>query len=152
MKTFLTIVLIVVIVGFGIFYSKQSFDNIDFEFDFGGIDWKNVSVSSQGINVLVTVKNKNTFPIPFSNLLAKFFYNGKLIAQSSKVDTNNYSVPPNGQLQFIEKIDLFLVDISNISLLQKLVTKQKVEINYQVNIQVFKVTLPTIQNSFNIPY
>lgn len=152
MKTILIIIAVVVILGLLYLYSKLSVQKISFKFDIGKIDLSIISLSNPviNINVLTTIDNKNNFEISFSDLFVRLLYNDNLVAKSKNIDINKYKVPAKSSFSFNQELELY-INSSTIGLIKSLVSRQPVKIDYEVDVKIFNIKVPTIKDYFNLP-
>lgn len=130
----------------GIYFTKnkqQVIDNIKYKFDIGKINFSQI-ISLQpkaNVDIEITIENKNPIFIIFSDLNARLFQNGLLIAKSKKTNTKSYIVPINGEKTFV---DTFEVNLNILKLdLQS-------PIDYEIDVRIFGIKIETIKSSFTI--
>lgn len=135
-------------------YLAVSISKVYFKFDLSGISIGNLTSGSK-INLKINsyIENLNKFKINFSGLFVQLFYNNDLIAASTDVNTNKYTVPANGKFNFQEDIDLFinkasLLLVKNIAINK--IANKPTTIEYHVRVKLFNISIPVIKDSFTI--
>lgn len=154
MKTFLIIVLIVLVLAVIAVQVKMIWDNIKFEFGFKGIDVLNIDLSAisagTGGNVSVPIRakvtNDNGFDIPFSGLKVWFYYENTLIVQTSDdLASKSFNAPKHGHIDLVDPVNIYFNNAA-FSFLRNLGNKP--EVRYKVQMRIFGIPF-SYADSFN---
>lgn len=130
------------ITGIAIYVKRNEqrvIDDITFEFEIVGINF--AQLFNPIVNVKTIIENKNPFPIVFSDLYVKLFYNGELIAKSEKIDKSWHFVPIKGKTDFEHEMRI-MPSIVKI--------KQPITIDYEIDVRIFGFKIDTIKDSYTL--
>ena len=133
-------------------YILTVISKIYFKFDLSGIKLTELGIGGIGkVNIKINsyIENLNDFRINFSDLFVQLFYQNELIATSTSVDTNKYTIPSKGKFNFIGDMNLF-INTTTINIVKDIIAKKPVSVDYIVNVKVFNIAIPPIKDSFTI--
>lgn len=147
MKTFILILVIVVILGLvGYRVSKKAIDKISFSKP----TIRNLNLSSIGnsfstVDLTTTIENKNNFDIPVSGLYIELYYQGQLVGKST-VPSEKFIVPMNGSITITQNVTIYLNSTLNVA--AKILSKELITFDYIARGIVFNVVPLQIRDSF----
>lgn len=130
------------ITGIAIYVKRNEqrvIDDITFNFEIVGINF--AQLFNPLINVKTIIENQNPFPIVFSDLYVKLFYNGELIARSEQIDKSWHIVPIRNKTEFNHEMRVFAA-ITKV--------KQPITIDYEIDVRIFGFKINTIKDSYTL--
>src|SRR3972149_8141587 len=119
-------------------YILTVISKIYFKFDLSGIKLTELGIGGIGkVNIKINsyIENLNDFRINFSDLFVQLFYQNELIATSTSVDKNKYTIPSKGKFSFIGDMNLF-INTTTINIVKDIIAKKPVSVDYIVNVKV----------------
>lgn len=137
MKTFIIILVIVVVLALGYKYGKKAIDNFDFgNPKFVGADLKSIFSSSgfATVDLSTTITNKNNFSVPVNNLYIEVYYQGALVGKST-TPHDAFVIPKNGSINISQNISLAVTNTVNIA--AQIIGGQSVQFEYRIRAILF---------------
>lgn len=150
MRTFIIILIIVVLLYFGYSKSKTIIDNFEIsDPQFIGADIASVFNGSgfTTIDLGTTITNKNNFSVTVSGLYIEVYYKGMVVGKSTQPHPE-FVIPANGKVDLVENMTLVLNNALEIGL--QLIRKQPVEFTYLVKSTIFGFFPLRFRDSFTI--
>lgn len=156
------LLVLAILAAIAFFWGKSIWDKITFGvpkvlgLDFNGItlaDIANIVLTGQPkeVNALITmdVVNQNNFPIPFSSLKVKLFYNDQLLAETSDAFTQKQSIPANATLYATDNVKILLSGAAA-QLAKDKIQNGHVTLNYKVMVKIFGIPLPKSFQTYSL--
>lgn len=150
MRSFVIILLLFfAIITIAVFYLLSVIQRLKITFDLFSIELKTLNIGAFAlgkgfirIGSKICIDNPNALTIKFSSLYYEIFYENELIVKSSDINENLNKVNflANKTTCFITKSDVF-VNPKSISLLYKIKSGEKAELQYTVYFKLFFINL-----------
>ena len=145
----LVIVILVVAIVLAIAYGIRAWDKVVFKVNLTGVDLSQFNLTSLiatgqtevKLIMNLTVKNDNSFAIPFKNMKGVLYYDKVVIGEtSSDLAARSFRIPAHGTENIPDAVTIYL-NQTGLRLIKEAVSKNNPRVDYIFKVNVFGVQL-----------